>query len=137
MITETSLILLLLTVNYISVGANTELIIPPAVIIGEVNILRYLARIGPRSLNYEAYQDPHETDMLLDTCYRLIRSKTKTERSKFLAVFNKSLGKSQFLCGKSEISVADVAALSAVKQVASSELNVNLSKWLSRCETYA
>lgn len=103
---------------------------------GEVNILRYLSRISP-AFNYDTLDKPHELDILLDTCYRLVRAKTKTERASLIQTFNKSLGKGQWLCGRNEMTIADVAAASAVKQVAETEIGVNLSKWYQRCQAVA
>lgn len=103
---------------------------------GEVNILRYLSRINP-SFNYDCLDKPYELDIVLDTCYRLVRCNTKTERSKLIQTFNKYLGKGQWLCGRNEITIADVAAASAIKQVAESDIGVNLSKWYQRCQAVA
>lgn len=103
---------------------------------GEVNILRYLSRIHP-TFNYDALDKPYELDIVLDTCYRLVRAKTKTERSTLIQTFNKSLGKGQWLCGRNRMTIADVAAASAVKQVAEGEIGVNLSKWYQRCQAVA
>lgn len=128
----------LITVTYIlllfQVGANTEMVISPTVIYGEVNILRYLSRISPKSFNYELCPNALEIDILLDTCYHLVRSKTKNDRAKLLQKINKSLGKSQWLCDRKEIGIADIATFSAVKQSAVDEINVNMGKWLQRCE---
>lgn len=117
-------------------GANTELVISPVLIMGEVNILRYLSRISP-NFNYDAVERPHELDILLDTCYRLVRAKTKTERARLIQTFNKSLGKGQWLCGRDRMTIADVAASSAIRQVAEGEIGVNLSKWYQRCQAVA
>lgn len=100
---------------------------------GEVNILRYLSRINP-SFNYDALDKPYELDIVLDTCYRLVRAKTKTERAKLMQTFNKNLGKGQWFCGRKEMTIADVAAASAIKQVAEGEIGANLSKWYQRCQ---
>ncbi|XP_044271083.1 probable aminoacyl tRNA synthase complex-interacting multifunctional protein 2 isoform X2 [Tribolium madens] len=116
------------------VGANPELVISHARILGEVNILRYLARVTSDSLNYETCNNVHEIDALLDVCYNIVKSKTKTERASLLQILNKSLGKSQWLGDRSQISIADVAAYSAIKQATiPSEVNVNLGKWLQKC----
>lgn len=120
----------------VSVGPNPELVISPVIIIGEVNILRYFSRIHP-SFNYDTFEKPYELDIVLDACYRLVRAETKTERSKLIQILNQSLGKGQWLCGRNEMTITDVAAASAVKQVAEGEIGVNLSKWYQRCQAVA
>lgn len=118
----------------VSVGANSELVIGQTRIFGEVNILRYLARVSSDYLNYETCPNVHEIDSLLDVCYNILKAKTKTERASLLQVLNKSLGKNQWLCGRNQISIADLAGYSAIKQATNpSEVNANLGKWLERC----
>ena len=117
-----------------SVGANVELLISHQPILGEVNILRYLSRVSSDLLNYETYNNTHEIDTLLDISYNIVKAKTKTERGALLKALSKSLGKSQWLAGRSQVSVADLAAYSAIKQATSpSEVSVSLGKWLQRC----
>ncbi|KAJ3642721.1 hypothetical protein Zmor_025479 [Zophobas morio] len=116
------------------VGANVELLISHQPILGEVNILRYLSRVSSDLLNYETYNNTHEIDTLLDISYNIVKAKTKTERGALLKALSKSLGKSQWLAGRSQVSVADLAAYSAIKQATSpSEVSVSLGKWLQRC----
>lgn len=114
------------------VRTQAQLVILGTSIIGEVNLLRYLARSIP-NFEYES-KKAFEIDAVLDLCYSIILLKTKTDRSSLLHSLNKKLGKSQWLFGFETISVADIAAYSAIKQVASSEANVNLTKWMQRCE---
>jgi len=119
------------------VGANTELIVSPTPIQGEINILRFLARLSTSHLNYENGPNPHEIDSLLENSYAIIRAKTKTERASLLQNINKSLGKHQWLAGRGQMSIADLAAYSAIKQVVSpNEVNVNVGKWMQRCEAF-
>ncbi|GJQ71668.1 hypothetical protein Trydic_g11364 [Trypoxylus dichotomus] len=70
-----------LTVRIIwkEVGPHAELVVSKVPILGEVNILRYLARVTS-SMNYESSK-PFELDSILDTCYTLIQAKTKTDRT--------------------------------------------------------
>lgn len=99
-------------------------------------MLRYLARAVKSPLNYHSESDCIDIDSLLDICYLLVRAKTKTERTALLQAINKSLGKAQWLVGRSQASVADVAAYSAIRQATSSnEISANLSKWFQRCES--
>lgn len=102
---------------------------------GEVNFLRYLSRIGPNEYNYELDTNPTDVDTLLDIGYLLGKARTKTERHTLLQSLNSKLGKDQWLCNN-KITIADVAVNSIIKQVTSNnEVNVNLSKWMNRCET--
>ncbi|KAI4461155.1 aminoacyl trna synthase complex-interacting multifunctional protein [Holotrichia oblita] len=123
-----------LTVRIIwkDVGPHPELVVSKVPILGEVNILRYFAR-STSSMNYET-SNPFELDSILDTCYTLIQSKTKTDRSAAMHIINKKLGKSQWLCDRSEYTIADIAAYSSLKQIPQNEINVNLTKWLQKCE---
>ncbi|XP_028131211.1 probable aminoacyl tRNA synthase complex-interacting multifunctional protein 2 isoform X2 [Diabrotica virgifera virgifera] len=119
-----------------NVGIDTELIVSHVPIFGEVNLLRYLTRVISSPLSYSSDSDSVEIDSILDTCYLLLRAKTKTEKAGHIATLNKSLGKSQWLAGRSRHSLGDLAAYSALKQVTSgSEINANMTKWYQRCET--
>lgn len=98
---------------------------------GEVNLLRYLARLTS-SLNYN---DNIEMDSYLDTCYNISRSKTKSERLPLFQRLNKKLGKEKFIFG--DFSIVDIAAYSAIKQTAGAgEVNVGMTKWMNNCEAY-
>lgn len=122
------------TDNKISVGPNTEFIVSHISIVGEVNLLRHLARLAPQVLKYESLENVTYLDSLLDTCYCLARAKTKTERARFVQALSKSLGKGEWMCGSSELTVADVAAYSALRQVGDKECSQALNKWLQKCE---
>lgn len=113
-----------------------ELLVSHIPILGEVNMLRYLARAIKSSLNYDSESDCIEIDSLLDICYLLVRTKTKSERTALLQTINKSLGKAQWLVGRGQASIADIATYSAIRQTnTSSEISANLGKWFQRCET--
>ncbi|KAF5283151.1 hypothetical protein FQR65_LT02663 [Abscondita terminalis] len=116
------------------VEPSLELLVSQVPIIGEPNMLRFLARLMPDLLRYETEKDVFEIDSTLDLCYSLVRAKSKTERLGLIQSLNKKLGKSQFLCGHSEMTIADVAASSAIKQVALNEITQNMTKWLQRCD---
>ncbi|XP_018571406.1 probable aminoacyl tRNA synthase complex-interacting multifunctional protein 2 isoform X1 [Anoplophora glabripennis] len=119
-----------------TIDSNTELLVSHIPILGEVNMLRYLSRAVKSSLNYDSESDCIEIDSLLDICYLLVRARTKTERAGLLQTINKSLGKAQWLVGRSQASIADVAAYSAIRQATSNnEISANLGKWFQRCET--
>lgn len=119
-----------------SVNSNVEVLISFVPIMGEVNLLRYLASVVPSLLSYTEEADSIEVDSVLDLCHQIVRAKTKTEKTNLLQSLNKSLGKSQWLLGRDSVGIADIAAYSVIQQVSnSSELNVNLGKWFQRCST--
>ncbi|KAJ8968860.1 hypothetical protein NQ317_016783 [Molorchus minor] len=116
--------------------STTELLVSHVPIRGEANLLRYLSRAIRSPLTYDSEPDCIEIDSLLDICYLIVRARTKTERTNLLQMLNKSLGKSQWLLGRGQASVADLAAYSAIKQASNaSEISANLGKWFQRCET--
>lgn len=118
-------------------GADLELLVSHTPILGEVNLLRYLARLTNTNLNYENQPNPHEIDTILDLSYRLVHCQTKNERAQILQTFNKSLvSQQQWLAGRSQITIADLAAYSAIKQIVpvASEIKGNLKKWFDRCD---
>lgn len=104
-------------------------------IIGEINLLRHLARLLPQALKYECSENVLDIDIILDICYSLTRSKTKTERTRLIQTLSKSLGKADWFCGSTGITVADVAVYSTLKQIGDAECNQTLTKWLQKCET--
>ncbi|XP_067013663.2 probable aminoacyl tRNA synthase complex-interacting multifunctional protein 2 isoform X2 [Anabrus simplex] len=121
---------------------DTELIVSPGrriTVRGEVNILRYLSRLGPARFNYELSGDPalaSGMDCILDLCYSLVRNKTQKDRQADVRVLNSYLQKTQFLMGDDGITLPDIAAWSALKQIGyttAKELTVNLNKWFQRC----
>jgi aminoacyl tRNA synthase complex-interacting multifunctional protein 2 len=106
---------------------------------GEVNILRYLSRLGPPEYNYELGNDPvtsARVDGLLDTCYSLARCTAVREQQPLLHSLNNYLGKSQFMAGGTRISVADIAVWSVLRQIdvePLQDLSSNMKHWLQQC----
>lgn len=134
--------LLNITLVWKDVGPDTELVVSPMkhiTIKGEVNILRYLSRLGPPKFNYELDNDPATSarlDDLLDTCYSLARCSTVKEQQSLIRALNSYLGKSQFMAGGDRISVADVAVWSVLRQIdvqPQRALSSNMNKWLHDC----
>ncbi|XP_031351818.1 probable aminoacyl tRNA synthase complex-interacting multifunctional protein 2 isoform X2 [Photinus pyralis] len=117
-----------------NVGPACELLATQLPICGEANVLRYFARVLPGLFIYENSDNVTDLDAALDIAYCLVQAKTKTERASHLQSLSKKLGKSQFLCAHAEITIADIAACSAIKQVAQNEVNQTMGKWLVRCE---
>jgi hypothetical protein len=106
---------------------------------GEVNILRYLSRLGPPKFNYELDNDPVTSarlDDVLDICYSLARTGTVEEQQSFIRALNNNLGTSQFMAGGNKISVADVAVWSVLRQIdvkPQRDLSYNMNEWLHHC----
>jgi hypothetical protein len=102
---------------------------------GEVNILRYLSRLGPPAFNYELNSDPATSarlDGLLDTCYTLARCRTVKEQQLAINELGGYLGKGRFMAGVNEISIADVAVWSVLRQI-DVRLQCDMKQWLQHC----
>lgn len=98
-------------------------------IFGEVNIQRYLSRIGPNEFNYENESNPTQIDSILDNCYRIV--KLPKERKSIVKELTSALGKQEYFAGD-HLTVGDVAVWSIVKQLElAKEFN---PKWLQRVE---
>jgi len=126
-----------ITIIWKAVSWNIELITSPTTygpLQGEVNLLRYLTRIGPNEFNYESNgSNSNEVDSMLDMCYLLVKAGNDTrERQKQLRLLNTRLGKQQFYGGNS-ISIADVAVSSTIKQLSiTKDLTPAMKSWLNR-----
>lgn len=103
-------------------------------IYGEVNVLRYLARIGPNKYRYENDQKCNQMDVVLDISYQLpccCGAKTKTQLLKSL---NDYLQKQKFF-GGDDWNIADIGAYSALKRslwLTKKDLTNNLNNWYER-----
>jgi len=100
-------------------------------IVGESNILRYLARIGPNEFNYESNgSNSNEIDSQLDLSELLIAASTAKDRQVFLKNLNAMLGKNEYFAG-TEPRINDACLGSAVLQSvqADRELPPALLKW--------
>lgn len=98
---------------------------------GEVNILRYLNYVAP---GITATASDHETNTILDVCYKLSRAKTQKEHQACLRFLNSKLGKNIWICNTEQLSLADVAVCSTIKQLKNSnEVTQNMTKWMQRC----
>lgn len=108
---------------------------------GEVNIVRFLNRVGPSEFWYET--DNHFAalnDSILDVCYQLSKKLSVKERQTFVSVLSQRLGKGQFYNDSSSLSVADVAVSSTLKKVFLNnpkEMPANLSSYLQKVSTIA
>jgi aminoacyl tRNA synthase complex-interacting multifunctional protein 2 len=103
-----------------TVSFDTEMIIGTDLpILGEVNILRHLSRIGPNEFDYESKDNCNEIDVVFDLCYMLKTSSSAKERQTAIKQLNNRLGKAQFFGDSNEISIGDVAFGSTIKQLES------------------
>lgn len=108
---------------------------------GEVNIIRYLNRVGPSEFWYEA--DNHFanlSDIVLDICYELSKQHSAKERQSFVQLLSQRLGKSNFYNDSPSLAIADVAVSSVLKKLFASnvkELPANLSTWLQKVSPVA
>ncbi|XP_012274980.1 aminoacyl tRNA synthase complex-interacting multifunctional protein 2 isoform X2 [Orussus abietinus] len=110
--------------------------LPIHLFLGEVNALRFLCR-SFTAHNYEALLNPVESsriDSILDSCSSLVHSESTTDMQVILAKLNDELKKNQWLSGKKEPNVADVAVWSVIKQTSLKKLPSNLTAWHKRCD---
>lgn len=100
---------------------------------GEVNLVRFLSRIGPQEFNYESnLNDALDNDTILDAAHLLLRVKNDKEQLDSLRLLNKKLGKQHFFGGNSP-SVADIAVSSSLRQIeVTKKIAPALSAWLDR-----
>ncbi|XP_038121368.1 probable aminoacyl tRNA synthase complex-interacting multifunctional protein 2 isoform X2 [Culex quinquefasciatus] len=126
------------TLIWKNVGTYTEMITSPTAyvpICGEVNILRFLSRCGPNEFNYERQDDLTEADSILDTCYLLINKQNVKDKKQVLKTLSSKLGKVSCFGGSGTISLCDIAATSAIKQVhqvLAKDINPNMAKLVTR-----
>lgn len=126
------------TLIWKNVGTYTEMITSPTAyvpICGEVNILRFLSRCGPNEFNYERQGDQTEADSILDTCYLLINKSNVKDKKQVLKTLSSKLGKVSCFGANGTISLCDIAAASAIKQVQqvlAKDINPNMAKLVTR-----
>ncbi|XP_055380821.1 probable aminoacyl tRNA synthase complex-interacting multifunctional protein 2 [Condylostylus longicornis] len=112
---------------------HTEMISSPTMykpIYGEINILRFLARIGPYDFRYDFTSNANQIDSILDICYQLLRCSGNAQQE-LLRNLSKLLDKQKFFGGEN-LSIADIAVSSSLKriqQAALKNLPENMKKW--------
>lgn len=119
--------------------ASTELICAPTSfipIVGEVNVLRYLSRVGPKEFGYVDADliQSLEIDSTLDLCHQLFTAGNNAkERLTVLRALSNKLDKHPFF-GGDEFAISDIAVSSAFKQltVSSKDIAPNLNNWVKR-----
>lgn len=122
--------------------ATTEMISTPSQlsVYGEINIIRYLNRVGPNEFYYE--HDNHEAnlhDQVLDISYQLSKKQDEKDRQKFVKQLGQRLGNSQFYNNSSSLSISDIAVSSILKKFYANEkaLPANLASWLLKVSSVA
>lgn len=102
-------------------------------IIGEVNILRYLNRIGPNEFSYDmvSLAESIEIDGALDLCTRLWATGSLKERQVVLQDLLKRLNGREYYGGE-QLVLSDLAVSSSVKQLPKNIVPAQLSAWLAR-----
>lgn len=115
---------------------HTEMIMSPTMyvpIYGEVNIIRYLGRVGPVEYRYENSPLCNEVDLVLDICYELLRCSTPKSKADILRILNTRLQKEKFF-GGDRLSVADVGVYSTFlrMKLSAKELTPALKEWQER-----
>lgn len=113
---------------------HTEMIMSPTMyvpIYGEVNIIRYLGRVGPVEYRYEQTPLCNEIDLVLDICYELLRCSTPKAKADVVRSLNNRLQKEQYF-GGSSLSVADVGVYSTFlrMKLGAKDLTPALKAWL-------
>jgi len=121
---------------------TTQMVTSPSKLIpvyGEVNIIRFLNRIGPNELCYENDNSfANNSDAILDICYMLSKKHSAKERQQHVQLLSQRLGKSQFFSNASSLAIADIAVSSILKKVFDvKELPANLSSWLQKISALA
>lgn len=96
-------------------------------IVGNVNILRYLALVYSSVVPYD-YTD-YTLDGLLDLCHLLERTPEKNKESIILKLFSQS----KDWIYKNQFSIIDIAVYNVIKQLRSKPKSVP-KEWFDKCE---
>ncbi|XP_033161437.1 probable aminoacyl tRNA synthase complex-interacting multifunctional protein 2 isoform X2 [Drosophila mauritiana] len=118
---------------------HTEMISSPTMyvpIYGEVNIIRYLGRVGPAQYRYEGSPLCNEIDLVLDICYQLLRCNTHKTQVAMVRLLDKRLQKQQYF-GGAQMSVADIGVYSSLIRmpaVTEKDLTPALVAWRKRAK---
>ena len=142
-----------LTVIWSEVGRECEVMVAPlaqSILRGEVSLLRYLARLFPSLLSYEAQPGLSSLDSMLDTVSSLLWAAARdrqpllralglnlSQQSRYLAGRDYSSrlriwSNSQFVAGES-LTIADLALYSVVKQLGlEKDLQPDLARWFKQ-----
>ncbi|CRK92954.1 CLUMA_CG006577, isoform A [Clunio marinus] len=103
---------------------------------GEMNIIRYLNRIGPNEFSYEVdNQFANVFDNILDICDQILKQPSSKDRQSYIQQLSQYLGKNQFFINSPSIGIADIAASTTLKKLSVNspkELPANFSSWLQK-----
>lgn len=106
----------------------------------EVNILRFLSRIGPDFYNFEAKAtSANELDKILDVCFKLSNIESEGERSQLIDLLVKHLGAALNAADLKEVSLVDLAiysTLSSNKKSFPKAAAPKVAKWLKMVEVF-
>lgn len=128
-----------LLIFYCLAGEHTEMISSPTMyvpIYGEVNIIRYLGRVGPSEYRYENSPLCNEIDAVLDICYQLLRCSTHKSQVAMVRLLDKRLQQQQYF-GGSQMSVADIGVYSSLIRmpaITDKDLTPALLAWRKRAK---
>ncbi|XP_034656861.1 probable aminoacyl tRNA synthase complex-interacting multifunctional protein 2 isoform X1 [Drosophila subobscura] len=117
---------------------HTEMISSPTMylpIYGEVNVIRYLGRVGPAEYRYEGSPLCNEIDLVLDICYQLLRCSTHKAQVAMVRLLDKRLKQQYF--GGSQMSVADIgvhSSLIRIPTITDKDLTPALLAWRKRAK---
>lgn len=104
---------------------------------GEINILRYFARL----LGYENYEqslcntETMKIDLIFDLSHKILYVDNKKNLSIYLSLLSEKLGKNMYFSCKNCPGISDVALWSSVKQI-NPKLPENIGNWYKKCEQY-
>ncbi|XP_017863089.1 PREDICTED: probable aminoacyl tRNA synthase complex-interacting multifunctional protein 2 isoform X1 [Drosophila arizonae] len=118
---------------------HTEMISSPTMyvpIYGEVNIIRYLGRVGPAEYRYENSPLCNEIDAVLDICYQLLRCNTHKSQVAMVRLLDKRLNDQQYF-GGNQMSVADIGVYSSLIRmptIKDKDLTPALLAWRKRAK---
>ncbi|XP_032592482.2 probable aminoacyl tRNA synthase complex-interacting multifunctional protein 2 isoform X1 [Drosophila grimshawi] len=118
---------------------HTEMISSPTMyvpIYGEVNIIRYLGRVGPNEYRYESSPLCNEIDAVLDICYQLLRCSTHKSQVAMVRLLDKRLQQQQYF-GGDQMSVADIGVYSSLIRmpaITEKDLTPALLAWRKRAK---
>ncbi|XP_034140310.1 probable aminoacyl tRNA synthase complex-interacting multifunctional protein 2 isoform X3 [Drosophila guanche] len=104
-------------------------------IYGEVNVIRYLGRVGPTEYRYEGSPLCNEIDLVLDICYQLLRCSTHKAQVAMVRLLDKRLKQQYF--GGSQMSVADIgvhSSLIRIPTITDKDLTPALLAWRKRAK---
>lgn len=139
---QTNIPTLKVTIIWKDVDTTQMLTSPVSIpVYGEVNIIRYLNRIGPNEFFYEADNYlANLSDATLDICYQLSKKPSMKERASYVQLLSQQLGKCQLFNDSPTMSISDVAVSSILKKLFannSKEMPANLASWLQRVSSLA